>query len=122
MSSVRTIEMADDHLRLVRGILAMHLPPNSTTWVFGSRATGRARPFSDLDLAIDAGRPLTLDETAILRDAFSDSDLSYKVDIIDWQAIDSASGNRSRPSGCHSERVALTGAPQPCILKGGCKR
>ncbi|HEY1258356.1 MAG TPA: nucleotidyltransferase domain-containing protein [Stellaceae bacterium] len=116
------MDLAEDDRKLVLGILAAHLPPESTVWVFGSRAIGRARRYSDLDLAIDAGRPLTLDETAILRDAFSDSDLSYKVDIIDWQAIDSASGNRSRPSGCHSERVALTGAPQPCILKGGCKR
>jgi type I restriction enzyme S subunit len=56
--------------------------------VFGSRATGRARPLSDLDLAIDAGRRLSLDETARLGEAFSDSDLPYKVDIVDWHAVD----------------------------------
>jgi len=72
----------------VLGILAAHLPPGSAAWVFGSRATGRARPFSDLDLAIDAGRRLTLDELATLSEAFSESDLPYKVDVVDWQGID----------------------------------
>jgi uncharacterized protein len=39
-------------------------------------------------LAIDAGRRLTLDETARLSEAFSDSDLPYRVDLVDWQGID----------------------------------
>jgi len=39
-------------------------------------------------LAIDAGRPLTLDEAASLADEFSESDLSYRVDVVDWRAID----------------------------------
>ncbi len=56
--------------------------------MFGSRATGRAWRYSDLDLAIDAGRRLTLDELAILAEAFSESDLPYKVDVVDWHAID----------------------------------
>ena len=56
--------------------------------MFGSRTTGRARRYSDLDLAIDAGRQLTLDETARLSEAFGDSDLPYRVDFTDWQGID----------------------------------
>jgi predicted nucleotidyltransferase len=56
--------------------------------VLGSRATGGARLYSDLDLAIDAGRPLTLDEIARLSEAFRDSDLPYKVDVVDWHSID----------------------------------
>lgn len=88
MTASNTIDLAEDHCRLVLGILAAHLPPGSAAWVFGSRAAGRARPLSDLDLAIDAGRPLTLDEIAALNEAFSDSDLPYKVDIVDWHGID----------------------------------
>ena len=56
--------------------------------MFGSRATGRARRYSDLDLAIDTGRPLTLDEIACLTEAFRESDLPYRVDLVDWQTID----------------------------------
>jgi len=82
------IGLAADHRRLVRGIVAAHLPRGTAVWVFGSRATGRARPLSDLDLAVDAGRRLTLDEIAALSEAFSESDLPYKVDIVDWHAVD----------------------------------
>jgi type I restriction enzyme S subunit len=79
--------LAADHRRLVLRILRAHLPDGAEAWIFGSRATGRARQYSDLDLAIDAGRPLTLDETARLSEAFRDSDLPYRVDIIDWNGI-----------------------------------
>jgi predicted nucleotidyltransferase len=82
------LDLPADELRLVLAILAVNLPDGATAWVFGSRATGRARRYSDLDLAVDAGRPLTLDETARLSEAFRDSDLPYRVDLADWQSID----------------------------------
>jgi predicted nucleotidyltransferase len=88
MTATAPVDLSPDHRRIVLDILGANLPQGSQVWVFGSRATGRARPYSDLDLAIDAGRPLTLDEHAILREAFSDSDLPYRVDFIDWHAID----------------------------------
>jgi type I restriction enzyme S subunit len=81
-------DLPADHWRLVLAILGAHLPAGAQAWVFGSRATGRARPYSDLDLAIDAGRPLTLDEWARLAGAFRDCDLPYRVDLVDWQSID----------------------------------
>jgi predicted nucleotidyltransferase len=77
-----------NHRQQVLTILAANLPRDATVWVFGSRATGRARRYSDLDLAIDAGRPLTLDELARLAEAYSESELPYRVDIVDWQSID----------------------------------
>ncbi len=82
------LDLPPDHRRLVLEILRAHLPRNTKAWVFGSRASGRARRYSDLDLAIDAGRRLTLDEVARLAEAFSDSDLPYKVDLVDWHDID----------------------------------
>ncbi|HEV7997403.1 MAG TPA: nucleotidyltransferase domain-containing protein [Stellaceae bacterium] len=81
-------DLAGGHRRLVLSILAAHLPQGSMAWVFGSRASGRARPLSDLDLAIDAGRRLTLDEIAELAEAFTESDLPYRVDVVDWRGID----------------------------------
>ena len=82
------IDLPADHRLLVLNIVRANLPQSTKAWVFGSRATGRARRYSDLDLAIDAGRRLTLDEIARLTDAFSDSDLPYKVDLVDWRDID----------------------------------
>ena len=81
------IDLSAEHRQLVLEPLAELLPPLAQVWVFGSRATGRARRYSDLDLLIDAGRPLSLDEAAGLRKAFEESDLPYRVDIVDWHAI-----------------------------------
>jgi uncharacterized protein len=50
------IDLAPNHRRLVLNILRANLLQNTKVWVFGSRMTGRARRYSDLDLAIDAGR------------------------------------------------------------------
>ena len=85
MSEAARLDLSDEHRRIVLSILHEHLPAATTVWVFGSRATGRARRYSDLDLAIDAGRALTLDESARLRESFDDSDLPYRVDIVDWR-------------------------------------
>ena len=81
------LALTPDECRIVREVLAAHLPAGARVWVFGSRASGRARRHSDLDLAIDAGRRLSLDETAILAEAFCESDLPFRVDLVDWQAI-----------------------------------
>ena len=81
------IDLSPEHRRIVLDLLAEHLPRDVAVWVFGSRAAGRARRYSDLDLAVDAGRPLTLDESAMLREAFEESDLPYRVDIVDWRTI-----------------------------------
>jgi predicted nucleotidyltransferase len=99
------IDLPADHRRAVLKILRAHLPPSTKSWVFGSRTTGRARRYSDLDLAIDAGRQLTLDEIATLAEAFSDSDLPYRVDVMDWQGID----DRWRQT-IAAQRIALTEA------------
>ena len=105
MTRYPKIDLAPDQRRLVLDILGANLPQGTKTWVFGSRATGRARRYSDLDLAIDAGRPLTLDEIARLSEAFSDSDLPYRVDFLDWHDIN----DRWRET-IVAERVPLTEA------------
>ena len=102
------IDLPADRRRLVLNILQANLPRSAKAWVFGSRAIGRARPYSDLDLAIDAGRRLTLDEIARLSEAFSDSDLPYKVDLVDWHDIDDRWRQR-----IVTERAALTEATHP---------
>jgi type I restriction enzyme S subunit len=102
------IDLPAEHRRLVLNIIRANLPPSTKVWVFGSRATGRARRYSDLDLAIDAGRPVTLDEIAGLSEAFSDSDLPYKVDLTDWRGID----DHWRQT-ITADRVSLTEAANP---------
>lgn len=77
------IDLSPKHRTIVEEILRRHAPRPCRVWVFGSRVRGRARRFSDLDLAVDAGRPLTFGDTAPLADAFDDSDLPWRVDVVD---------------------------------------
>ena len=81
------LDVRADHLRLVQEILATCARPDISVWAFGSRARGQANRSSDLDLAIDAGRPLTLSETALLAEAFDEAPLPYRVDIVDMRSI-----------------------------------
>lgn len=83
-----TIDIAPEHLAVVRTILRQHLPPGAKVWVFGSRAGARpVKRFSDLDLAVDAGRPLTLSEQAHINEAFTESALPWRVDVVDMQTV-----------------------------------
>ena len=81
------IDIRPRDLETVVAILVEILPVTARVRVFGSRAAGRARRGSDLDLAIDAGRLLAPSESTALVEAFDDSDLPYDVDIDDMWAI-----------------------------------
>lgn len=52
--------------------------------VFGSRVTGTAKPFSDIDLAIMGEQPIPAGSLASLRDDLDWSDLPFKVDLVEW--------------------------------------
>jgi len=88
MKAAEKIDLEPAHLALVSDILRAHLPACAHVFVFGSRALARTKPCSDLDLLIDAGRPLSLDERAILAEAFSDSDLPFRVDLADRHRVE----------------------------------
>lgn len=80
------LDVQPDHLAIVREVLQKHVP-ELAVWVFGSRVTGKAKPFSDMDLAIIGDAPLSIGTLAALSEAFSDSDLPWKVDIVDGVSI-----------------------------------
>ena len=84
------VNIQPKHLALVRAILRQHLPQGAKVWAFGSRARGDNREASDLDLAVDLGRALTLSELAALSAAFEESALPYKVDLVDMRQISAA--------------------------------
>lgn len=82
------LDIETRHLVLVREILQRHAP-RARAYAFGSRTSGRARPFSDLDIALDAGTHLDLSILGALRDDFSESNLPMSVDVIDLHSISS---------------------------------
>lgn len=79
------IDIRPDQWEIVRTILREHVP-GLEVWAFGSRAKWTAKEYSDLDLAIITDTPLPLETSAALNEAFSESDLPWKVDVVDWAA------------------------------------
>ena len=83
-----TTDMRVEHAAIVREVLRAHLPPGARAYVFASRAHGGARRYSDLDLALEWERPLGLRLIGEIAEALSESDLPYKVDIVDLLTVD----------------------------------
>lgn len=84
-----TIDLADADLAEVQRILARHAPGYEVR-AFGSRVSGGARQFSDLDLALCGKGPAPSALLETLRDEFAESDLPISVDVLDWQALSPA--------------------------------
>ena len=88
--SSQAIDIRPDHASMVRDILVARLPEGVSVWVFGSRATGQARPYSDLDLALQAAEPLSAAIIHDLADDFTECDLPFKVDVLDLNRVASS--------------------------------
>lgn len=65
-----------------------HIPDAGyKSFVFGSRATHAHRPYSDIDLGIIGPAPLPAKQYIELKDALEQSDLPYKVDVVDFSDV-----------------------------------
>lgn len=80
------LDIRSNDLDILRSILRQHVPDREVR-AFGSRVNGTARKFSDLDLVVMGETPLSIDIVAVLSEAFSDSNLPFKVDIVDWASV-----------------------------------
>ncbi len=89
MSRVLPIEVTEAEWMIVQTLLQKYLP-QAQVWAFGSRATRCAKKYSDLDLAVITQKPLDLSLLASLAEDFAQSDLPYKVDIVDWSVTSPA--------------------------------
>ncbi|MDR1305301.1 MAG: nucleotidyltransferase domain-containing protein [Verrucomicrobiales bacterium] len=81
------IDLDAQQLALVRRLVREHFP-GAAARVFGSRITGGAKPYSDLDLAIVSvtGEPLPPARLQLLREALQAAPLTVRVDVLDWHA------------------------------------
>jgi len=80
------IDVSPEDWRIVHDILQRYVPGREV-WAFGSRAKWTAKEYSDLDIAIVGEEPLSLSVMAELMDAFQESELPFKVDVVDWATV-----------------------------------
>ena len=79
------IILPPEQLRLVLDLTRTYLP-GVEVWAYGSRVRGNPRRYSDLDLVAftEPGQSSQADD---LREAFEESDLPIRVDLLLWNEI-----------------------------------
>lgn len=56
-------------------------------FIFGSRAIGKSRKFSDYDVGILGKKPVLPENKILIEEALEESDIPYKVDIVDFSSV-----------------------------------
>lgn len=80
------INISAPHLEMVKKILKKHVP-DCEVRVFGSRLNENVKSYADLDLAIVGKEKLSTDKIYSLKEDFQESDLPFRVDVLDWNSI-----------------------------------
>ncbi len=106
------IDIRPDHLEEVKRILEGHVPECEVR-AFGSRARWMAKGYSDLDLAVVGKNKIPRKRMNRLEEAFEESDLPFRVEVLDWHAISESFRNvieegyeviqKAEPQGAGSE-------------------
>ncbi|MFA5860131.1 MAG: nucleotidyltransferase domain-containing protein [Candidatus Thermoplasmatota archaeon] len=80
--------MPKRHVEIIISLLRQHVP-RSEVWAYGSRVTGAGHEASDLDLVVRNPQDLAAETYGLveLKEAFSESDLPIRVDVLDWARI-----------------------------------
>jgi predicted nucleotidyltransferase len=84
------LALTASELALIKGILKEQLGPGMKVIAFGSRVRGTWRKSSDLDLAIVTKIPLEMSIRSKLEFGFSESDLPFRVDVVDMSTVEPA--------------------------------
>lgn len=61
--------------------------PECKIYLFGSRARKTQHPGSDIDVAIDAGFPLSKEVISKIKEDLENSTIPFFVDVVDLQAV-----------------------------------
>jgi predicted nucleotidyltransferase len=84
-----SLSLRSEHVQELRRLIATHLP-HEEVWAYGSRVNGTAHDTSDLDLVVRHPGDLKARQGAALADlkeAFSESNLPFLVDLLDWARL-----------------------------------
>ena len=82
---------AHPDLELASRVIRSHLAgKNVRVRLFGSRARGDSRTWSDIDVAVQANPALPAGVLSSLREALEESSCLLNVDVVDWNDADAA--------------------------------
>ncbi|CAN5462047.1 nucleotidyltransferase domain-containing protein [soil metagenome] len=97
------------YLKIIKAILKEYVAEYEVH-VFGSRVTGKAKLYSDIDLLLKGNEPLEWRRLESLKDAFSESNLPISVDVVDWNTI---SAEFAKMIASYSQIIQESSPPKP---------
>ena len=71
--------------KILFSLLALYLP-HTSVWAYGSRVTGNAKPWSDLDLVVFTAAEQKY-HLSLLREALEESNLSFRTQLMEWDCL-----------------------------------
>lgn len=80
------IAVSEEQFVIIKDILNQFVP-NCEVRAFGSRYKWTNKEFSDLDLAIVGEEKLDWRLVEGIKEAFQESDLPFRVDVLDWHKV-----------------------------------
>ncbi len=81
-------------LSAIQKIIRNYLPDkNFQIFLFGSRASGFARRFSDFDIGITGKTRVPPTKLELIQSDLEDSDIPYKVEVVDFAGVDESFKN-----------------------------
>jgi predicted nucleotidyltransferase len=80
------IDLDTNYLKEIKNILA-ELAPGCEARVFGSRVTGKAKKYSDIDIILVDNHKLDWRLIEKIKQALSESDIPIIADVLDWNAL-----------------------------------
>ncbi len=82
--------MSKNTEKIIKEIIFQFLDPEEyKVFIFGSRATGDSKKFSDYDIGIIGKKSVPWKTLALIEEALEESDLPFKVDIVDFSLVSS---------------------------------
>ncbi len=80
------MELNPEYKKKIVAVLTA-LFPDATIYLFGSRARGTHYARSDIDIALDTGKPLLRVDVGEARDMLAESNIPYKIDVVDVHSV-----------------------------------
>ncbi len=90
--------LEEKHIKYIISVLDENIE-NGVYYIFGSRAKGDFKKYSDIDIALDIdGKKLDSHILSKISAIFEDSTLPYEVDLIDLNSISESFANLIKDS------------------------
>lgn len=85
MTKKITLKKAENEIKKI--IFRFLNPKKYQVFIFGSRAIGKAKKYSDYDVGIFGKKPVPWHILSIIEEDLEESDLPYKVDLVDFSLV-----------------------------------